>query len=625
MSGICGIVFHGKPERIERNHLLPMVHALGGRANGEGWCIGKGPAGLGAHPFGARMAGGAEAAAQGKPLALAFHGSLYRLKDLCPAGPGGVDPYTVLLNLYLQSGMAFVQKLLGEFSLAVWDGRDETLYLTTDRFRVHPLFYYQDRDKLIFASRMKSLLACPFPVDRTINVEGLLDVLGSSVIPTPKTIYQDVRKLPAGHILTCRRGETSVASYWDINFLQTDDAPEAELAHKLTSIFSEAVACRLEADGGGDRIGTFLSGGVDSSTITGVVTQLTGRPVKSFSIGFGEQRFNEISYARLAARAFNAEHYEYFVTPQDTYDAIPVLMEAFDEPFANASAVPTYFCARLAREHGVDILYAGDGGDELFAGNERYATQGLFEYYHRIPAWLREPVLKPLVFALAEGLKLNLFIKGKKYIQRAGIPYVERLSSYGFFKIVPIADVLSDDLMRACGTAYDPSALSRAYYAQAPARTNLDRHLYIDLKNAIMDNDLLKVTRMTEAAGVTVRFPFLDHRVAEFAATVPAHVKMRGRNLRSFFKHAYADLLPAETRAKTKHGFGLPIPVWLRTDTRLNEMMRDLVLSPATVQRGHFRKKALEELVARHQTDETSFYGTALWNLMMLELWLRQK
>lgn len=231
--------------------------------------------------------------------------------------------------------------------------------------------------------------------------------------------------------------------------------------------------------------------------------------------------------------------------------------------------------------------------------------------------------MKPLVFALADRLKGEIFVKAKKYIQRASMRYPERLSSYGFFKVVPMTELLEDSLLETIGKCYDPYAVVNFYYSQAPARNDLDKQLYIDLKLAISDNDLFKVTRMTEAAGVTVHFPFLDHLLAEFAATVPANIKMRGCNLRSFFKKAYSDLLPLETRTKKKHGFGLPIAVWLRTDKLLNEMMHDLVLSPRGVQRGYFRKKALEELVERHKTDETSFYGTALWNLMVLELWHR--
>ncbi len=624
MSGICGIVFKDKNNRLSQGDVLSMVQALKVSEQGDSFTAALESVGIGAQGFPGRLTGIAERDLQGYPLVMAFHGNLYNLKDWVPAKSQGTEVISELLMLYTKKGMAFLQGLRGEFSLAIWDGREETLYLATDRFRVHPLLYYQDSDKLVFASRMKGILACPFPIKRTVHPEAIVEVAGSSIIPTPKTIFREVKKLPPGYFLTYRRGEVHLEPYWEIRFRLPSTAIESALAKELKTLFTEAVSVRLEVDGISSQIGTFLSGGIDSSTVTGVLTQLIQHPVKSFSIGFEEQRFNEINYARIAARAFGAKHYEYFVSPQDAYNAIPILLEGFDEPYGNASAIPTYFCAKMAREQGVNILYAGDGGDELFAGNERYATQRLFEYYSMIPGWFRESLVKPLVFTLADRWKWDLFIKGKKYIQRASIPYPARLSSYGFFQVIPLTELLEDSLLEAVGRDYDLSATVNSCYFQAPAQSELDRQLYIDLKLAISDNDLFKVMRMTEAVGVTVRFPFLDHILAEFAMRIPASVKMRGRQLRSFFKKAYSDLLPPETRAKKKHGFGLPIPVWLRTDKRLNEMMQDLVLSPQSIQRGYFKKRTLEKIVELHKTDETSFYGTALWNLMVLELWHRK-
>lgn len=623
MSGICGVIWHERDYQLEQTDLQVMLQAVGGGALTNGQIRTFGPVGFGVHPLLGYQAAMAESVIQGRSVALALYGNVYNLREVAFAQGDDPNPLLGLLFAYQKEGMAFVQRLRGEFALALWDGTKETLYLATDRFRVHPLFYYCDHEKMVFASRLQSLMTGVFPLDLTVNPQAVVDVVASSVIPTPKTIFQEIKKLPPGYILTLRRKEIQLKPYWEVNFLSVDARPEAELARELKKWMLDAVSVRFEEDGSAERVGTFLSGGVDSSTVTGVLTQLAKRPIKSFSIGFDEQRFNEISYARIAARAFSAEHHEYFVTPQDVYDAIPVLLAAFAEPFANASAVPTYFCAKFAREHGVEVLYAGDGGDELFAGNERYAVQKLFDYPQRIPSWLREFLVKPLIFSLADGVGGALFMKAKKYWQRASIPYPQRLSSYGFFKLVPLAEVFADNFLHVVGENYDPYEAINAYYYQAPAKNELDRQLYIDLKLAISDNDLFKVTYMTEAAGVTVRFPFLDQLLAEFAVTVPAGMKMRGRELRSFFKKAYADLLPLEIRTKQKHGFGLPIPVWLRTDKRLNEMLHDLVLSPRSIQRGYFSKRFIEKLVENHKTDETSFYGTILWNLMILELWHR--
>ena len=626
MSGICGIFFKKQGDRIQGDEtLVAMVKALGFNDSEQGHVAAAGQVGFGVQRNLQDFRSGiARIIVQGRPVILMIHGTLYvQSSDLVRReNETGEGIARELLASYIKNGIRAVHDLRGDFSSAIWDGRQEELYLVTDRFRVHPLFYYEDGEKFVFASRMKSLLACPFPIKRSVNPHALVDIMAFSAITTDRTVFREVKKLPPGHIFTCRNGQASIRQYWDFNFLEPDQASVDVLTQQLKAEFDDAVAARVAADT--DRkIGAFLSGGIDSSTVTGVLTRLTHGPVKCFSIGFGEQRFNEMEYARIAARHFGSEHHEYYVTPQDTFDAIPKLLDSFDEPFANASAIPTYMCAKLAVEHGVDVLYAGDGGDELFAGNERYSSQRIFDYYTRLPNALQNWVVKPTVTALADLTGLNLFVLGKKYIRRASIPLPERLSSYGLFNIVPMSHLLNEDVLKAIGAGYDPYHPIRGHYIKAPAATDLDRQLYVDLKITISDNDLFKVTRMTQAAGVTVRFPFLDHKLAEFAARVPAKVKMPSRELRVFFKRAYSDLLPREIIAKTKHGFGLPIPVWLRTDKQLNDMMHELVLGTRTVQRGMFRMKALEELVDRHRTETGSFYGDILWNVMAWELWLR--
>ncbi len=623
MSGVCGSVLQNN-RHLNKTDLMQMVRALGvSEANNELIAFHNTVA-MGVQGGRNSLTGVAEMTVHSHHFIIAFHGNLYNLRDILPSHENYSRLYDALIRLYLKEGISFLQKLRGEFALSLWDGASGTLYLATDRFRIHPLFYYQDETKIVFSSRIKGILACPLPVELTVNPESIIDVVASSAIPTPKTIFKEIKKIPPGNVLEYRNGQIRLNSYWDISFYDQGNNNEKDLALKLKMHFDDAVLERLKVDGDSDRIGTFLSGGIDSSTLTGVVTNLNKHPVKSFSIGFDVERFNEIDYARIVARAFNAKHYEYFVTAKDTYDIIPVLIDEFDEPYANASAVPTYFCAKLARDHGVDILYAGDGGDEIFAGNERYATQRMFEYYHMIPGWLRRFIIRPAVFTLADTFNWNIFLKGKKYIKRASIPNPERLLSYGVFNVIPENKLFTEEFLRSVRSDYDHAEMVNIYYSNAPAKNDLDRQLYIDLKLAISDNDLFKVTRMTEALGIAVRFPFLDHKLAEFAASVPANIKMRGRELRSFFKNTYADVLPREVLSKTKHGFGLPIPLWLRTDKRLNDMMYDLVLSPLSIQRGYFQKKTLESIVESHKTDKTSFYGTLLWNLMMIELWHRK-
>ncbi len=623
MSGICGFALKHPGPPVSESVLIPMVRALGFGGPGRGPTTRFDSGGLGACECSGYDWGVTHRELHGTTVALAIQGRLYNAGDLKAADELDAPLPDVLLALYLREGMRLVDRLRGDFALAIWDGRDDALLLATDRFRVEPLFYYKDSNKLVFASRIKGILACPLSIDRSIDPVSLIDVMAFSAVCTPRTIFHSIRKVPPGHVLKYCAGRVTLDPYWDMDFRKPSIAKENDLARTLTYVLTDAVSVRLESDRVSCQMGTFLSGGVDSSTVTGLLMQSMKEPVKSFSIGFEEQRFNEIDYARIAAQHFGAEHYEYFVKPDDVLEAVPILLDAFDEPFANASAIPTYFCAKLAKQQGCDVLYAGDGGDELFAGNERYSTQRLFEYYSVCPVAIRKWIVEPIVWFLADHIGGQFFTYAQKYIRRASIPYPERLSSYGLFNIIPMPDLVNPALLERVGRNYDPYSPINSLYFEAPAMAELDRQLYIDCKHALADNDLFKVTRMTHAAGVAVRFPFLDHHLAEFAATVPAAIKMRSRELRSFFKKAYAEFLPQAIRAKKKHGFGLPIPVWLRTHRRLNELMHDLVLSARSLQRGYFQKPALEALLQEHRQDRSSFYGTILWNIMILELWHR--
>ncbi len=622
MSGICGVVAQGQRACSLSDCLAGMLLALQEESTQRSERKIANDVAFGSQEFPGRITGIAESRNGQWTYTLAMHGSLFNTPELSSQQTGIDSLPQVLLDLFLADGISFLSKLRGEFAIAVWDDREQTLWLATDRFRIHPLFYYHHKNVFAFASRLQAITACPLAVQCTVNHESLVHVVAGSMIPTPTTIFHEIKKLPPGHLLSLRRGKLRVGSYWDIKF-SPSDMSEDDLAAQLRRDFADAISVRLQQDSSPYYVGTFLSGGIDSSTVTGVMTQLIKGPVRSFSIGFGEEPFNEIEYARIAARAFASQHTEYFVTPKDVLDAVPVLLRAFDEPYANASAVPTYYCAKVAKDQGVNILYAGDGGDELFAGNERYATRRVFDYYQRLPLGLRMMLLEPVVTKLAQSTGLRLFARARKYIDRAKVPYPERLAAHGVFEIIPMRELMSDSVLESLHEGFDTMEPTYTYYRQASAWTQLDRELYVDLKLAISDNDILKVVRTTEAAGVLVRFPFLDHRLAEFAATVPAKVKMRGTQLRTFFKRAYSDLLPAATRTKRKHGFGLPIPVWLKTHRALNELMHDLVLSPRARQRGIYRERTLERIVHNHRNDSTSFYGTLLWNLMMIELWFR--
>jgi len=617
MSGLWGFALADPGAKASQSEIGPMV----GTQDPVPGAVVLGPAALASQGSAHRLAAAARRTDAGATLGIAIYGSIFNAEEWAELGVSAHTLTEAILERFVREGHETWNRLRGDFAIAIWDGRDGSLHLACDPFRVQPLFYYVDAQKLVFGSRMRMLTNHPRPMRLEIDPNSLVDVLTGSVIPTPHTIYRDVKKLPPGTVLTYRSGTITLRPYWNMRFQPDGKSGARSLAKTLRERLADAVACRLKVDADGGGFGAFLSGGVDSSTVTGLLTRISGHPIQTFSIGFGEPRFNEMDYARIAAQAFGANHHEYFVQPSDVLAAIPILLDAYDEPFANASAIPTYYCAKLAREHGVDVLYAGDGGDELFAGNERYALQRLLDYYHQVPAWVREPLLVPAISALAR-MNIPGFAQGMKYVQRARVTYPNRLFSYSLFGVLPKDEVLAREILPALSPERSLDGTLAKLYLEANASTPLDRQLYVDLMFAICDNDLFKVTRATEAAEVTVRYPFLDQRLVEFAGTVPAKLKMRGTKLRSFFKDAYSDFLPKATITKTKHGFGLPIPVWLRTDPALNTMMRDLLLGDRSAIAPYFTRSAIQMLVDRHAVDTTSYYGTFLWNLMILELWL---
>lgn len=626
MGGIYGYIFkrHGihPPEPTALERMRSALQATADRAPSTTPSHPLDGIGLGVAGAPNRQSAAVTGAGPTQHLRLAYYGNLCEVGAINVTSRSGSEIAQELLVRYAARGESFLTELRGEFVLGLADASNGSCLLATDLLRVHPLLVYEDEDRIVFASRMNALLASGLVREKTLAGEGLIDVVAASMIPSPHTIYREVRKVPPGHALSYRNGASTISPYADLDFRVPDPTDPAVLKQRLKELVRESIALRLPA-GDSDAVGIFLSGGLDSSTVAGVLTGLRDRPVRSFTIGFDEAHFNELEYARIAAKAFGTEHHEYVVTPADALEALPKILDWFDEPYANASAVPTYFCARLAREHGVEVMLAGDGGDELFAGNPWYSSRRLFEYYRMLPRWAGEGILRPTLRVAAKS-GFPLFRKAERYVERARLSYPDRLASYGLFEILPLRHLFTPEFLDSLPEPYVPLHATRRLYESAPASTELDRQLYVDLKLVIGDNDLLKVGRMTEAAGVAVHFPLLDAKLARFAACIPSRVKMPGTELRSFFKQAYADLLPPETLQKRKHGFGLPIPLWLKTDPGLHDLMRELMLGHPTEQRGIFRREAVEDLIRRHEADSTHYYGAVIWNLMMIELWLRK-
>jgi asparagine synthase (glutamine-hydrolysing) len=544
------------------------------------------------------------------------------LRGLCPdreSLPGDAKTAALLGALYERFGSAFVEKLRGAFSVILWDRNQRRLLAAVDGFGIHRLVYFSDGKTLMVASRAHALAATG-EVDLAINPHAIPNLLNFSMNLAPETIFSKVQRLPPGSLLLAKEGQPVIKPYWDMRYGAAGDTDEKRLSKELESLFEGCVAAHCHGEPFGN-VGAFLSGGTDSSTVVGMMSRMEQGPAQAFSIGFQEQPFNELGYARIAAEKFGAQHHTYLVGPNDCFEALPDMIRFFDEPFGNSSAIPTYFCARLAAQNGVKVLLAGDGGDELFGGNERYATDKIYGLYHSVPQFLRQGIIEPVLSLVPS--ENGLLGRGKRYVRRANMPGIDRILAHQFLSTHDPAEVFEKDFLRELG-GYSFLDVPRRYFETAPAQEPLDRILYADVKLTLGDSDLPKVTCMAEMAGIRVRFPFLDRAVAEFSGRLPVKLKVKGFEKRYLFKKAFGNLLPAEIIKKKKHGFGIPVAGWLKSDPKLRELARDTLLSQACMERGYFRREFIERLFRQHEMDDTSYYGDTLWTFLVLELWRRQ-
>jgi asparagine synthase (glutamine-hydrolysing) len=619
MSGICAV--WRKAETDKTSHSLAAVcTGLALAPSERGRTATEGNAGVGVS---ARFP--TQQVFQNADLLIACDAELFNDAELrkLTGDVAGASPESSIAArmaaLYERFGTGFLEKLRGDFSVVLFDRRKQELLAATDGFGVHPLVYYDDGKVLLVASRIDALLASG-EVSRDINPNAIANYLNYTVNLAPGTIFAKVTRLLPGTFLLASEGQSATHRYWDMKYVANGPADEAELSRKLEAVVEAAVAAQCQDDPF-SGIGAFLSGGTDSSTVVGMMSRTGRGPVKTFSIGFDEERFNELEYARITARKFQADHHELFVNANDCFEALPEMIRYFDEPFGNSSAIPTYFCAKLAAQNGVHVLLAGDGGDELFAGNERYLTDKIFDSYHKIPWLLRKGCVEPMLAFLP--FQNGIVGRARNYVRRSNQPHPERFFSFNLLSDNPAGQIFEDDFLRSL-SSYSVLEIPSQYYWKGPGLDPLDRMLYLDVKITLGDNDLLKVTRMSELAGVRPRFPFLDRSVAEFSGTIPAGLKVKGIEKRYLFKRAFRELLPIEVLQKKKHGFGIPVASWMKSDKRMRELTREVLLSPRTYQRGYIRRSFVEDLFVQHEADTTPFYGDTLWTFLTLELWFRQ-
>jgi asparagine synthase (glutamine-hydrolysing) len=531
---------------------------------------------------------------------------------LTGSATGGTAPVDALAAGYRDAGMRCLELLGGAFAVAIVDESSGTTLLAIDRIGQRPLYYAEIGETLVFATTAGGLRGFP-GLRLEVDPQGLYDYLYCHMLPSPASIYRGVGKLPGGHCLVGRAGAWQTINYWQPAFRERLDVP-VEAAHReMLAVIRGAV----KAHAGHEAVGAFLSGGLDSSTVSGVLAELRPGAAHTFSIGFNVPAYDESGYARLAAAHFGTLAHSYYVTEQDVLDAIPLIAAAYDEPFGNSSVLPAYFCARLAREHGVSHLLGGDGGDELFAGNERYAKQAVFEHYQRVPPWLRRRTLEPLLNRLPDALLPVR--KARSYVRQANVPLPDRLQTYNFLNRFPADQIFEADLL-ATVDPERPRRFERETYHRLREASSLNRMLYLDWQVTLADNDLRKVTRACELAGVDVSYPLLDDAVVDFSTRIPTAEKLRHGRLRHFYKEGTKDFLPDAIIEKQKHGFGLPFGVWLIEHRGLRELAEDSLRTLA--RRRLIRPDFIDRVLALHAQEHASYYGELVWVLMVLELWL---
>lgn len=518
---------------------------------------------------------------------------------------------------YLRFGEQLLERLRGAFALAIAHHGGGSALLAIDRSGIHPLAFAEVGGGIVFATRADSVAAHP-RVSGVLDVQGLYHYLYFHMIPAPATAYAGVRRLLPGEMIAVRSGRTERRRYWRMHYEESGLEPEAALKRELVDQLTRSVNDAAQ----GRTSGAFLSGGTDSSTIAGLLARTGAQPASTYSIGFDAEGYDEMAYARIAAKHFGTAHHEYYVTPGDVIAAVPAIAAAYDQPFGNASAVPTYYCARLACANGVGTLLAGDGGDELFGGNARYAKQFQFQLYERIPHVLRRALIEPALLRMPGSGFAVPIRKARSYVEQARIPLPARLETYNLLDRYGVDCVLEPDVVAQLNRA-GPLALLDDIYRDADAGSWLNRLLALDLRITLADNDFPKVTRMCYAAGVDVAFPMMHEAVVDFSARLAPSMKLHGTKLRYLYKQAFSGFLPPEIIAKEKHGFGLPFGVWLSRHADLREFAFDTL---AELRRsGWIRPAFLEELTRVHVPAHPAYHGTMVWVLVILQHWLSKR
>ena len=553
---------------------------------------------------------------------IVFNGEIYNFLDIRASLEAQGHQFSthtdteVILTLYALEGPQCLDKLNGMFALAIWDTAEQTVFLARDRIGKKPLYYTHQQGKFAFASEIKALLPLPF-ISKSIRDDAVYDFFAYQYVPDPKTIFTDIQKCPPGHYMVFEKGELTIKRYWDVDFSRTSNNSEEALTNQLRELTAHCTKQRMIAD---VPLGAFLSGGVDSSGVVAMMANQSESPVKTCSIGFDEKRFNETEFAKAVADQYHTEHHE-FIVHDNVSDNLEHIVSFFDEPFADPSLVPTYFVSKLARQE-VTVAIAGDGGDEVFAGYEKYSVDAVENNLrNKVPGWIRKKVLPGLANLLSAGSSITVLRKAKSLCDSLSCD-----PAMGFYLSNAQIDqrhwqqLVAPDFASRLGD-YHPSKITLDAYARANGPDHLAKILYTDLTTFLPGGILVKVDRMSMANSLEVRAPILDREVIEFAATVPSAFKFKDGEKKHILKEAFKPLLPDDILYRKKMGFSVPLDSWLRNE--IKAIAERYILKDNNGLCRYFKPAVIRQFWQQHQSGSYQ-HGTLLWSMLMFEMWYQR-
>lgn len=627
MCGICGKIYYDRQRPVEPEIITNMNHTISHRGPDNHGVHTSGQVGLGS----ARLSiidiegGHMPLTNEDGTVWITYNGEIYNFpqlrQDLQRAGHRFTthsDTETIV-HLYEEKGDDFARCLNGMFALAIWDERQQRLVLARDHLGIKPLFYAQLEDRLVFGSEIKTLLVDG--IDHRIDPVALHDYLSLNYVPGPHTMFAAVRKLLPGHLLIFEAStrQVTIKQFWDLPQPDVTSAAiqvSTDLEDELLMLLRQVVQDQMISD---VPLGAFLSGGIDSSLVVALMSQVSNYPVKTFSVGFNEKSYDELPYARVVANRYKTDHHELVMEP-DAHEIVAAMVDYFDEPFADSSAVAVYAVSKLAAQH-VKVTLSGDGGDEVFGGYYTYQADKLAAFYRRLPKVIGADLLPRLVNLIpASDQKVSFDFKLKRFVNGGSLPPLPAHFAWKAF----LSEDMKADLYHTNGNGHQTQALRpsvelmQQYYDDYPGDDLLNRLLYVDMKVQLVDDMLTKVDRMSMAHSLEVRVPLLDLRLVNFMARLPSHLKVHRMTLKYLLKRVAARVLPKEILRRPKAGFNVPIAQWIKSDLR--SMVIEYLAPHVIAEQGLFDPLVVDRMLEAHWQGRHD-YSRNIWNLLMFNLW----